>query len=138
MLAVARGRRLRCILDFKTFLCLILITMTSLEMTIPHKLASLARSKFRSKFKLTKKDRDYIATKGLETIKDHAFQFVNSRVAYDFPKNDGKQTPMRGHPVFIAQHATATCCRGCIQKWHGIETGRDGRLVTRKCSLLWR
>ncbi|MDH4011678.1 MAG: DUF4186 domain-containing protein, partial [Desulfobacterales bacterium] len=50
--------------------------------------------------------------------------FVNSRVAPDFPKNDGKQTPMRGHPVFIAQHATATCCRGCLQKWHGIEKGR--------------
>jgi hypothetical protein len=31
---------------------------------------------------------------------------------------------MRGHPVFIAQHATATCCRKCIQKWHGIEKGR--------------
>ena len=93
-------------------------------MTIPRKLASLKKSKFRSKFKLTQKDRDYIAAKGLETIKEHAFQFVNSRVAPDFPRNDGKQTPMRGHPVFIAQHATATCCRGCIQKWHGIEKGR--------------
>ncbi len=27
------------------------------------------------------------------------------------PRNDGKQTPFRGHPVFTAQHATATCCR---------------------------
>jgi hypothetical protein len=93
-------------------------------MNIPHKLASLKKSKFRSKFKLTQKEIDYIATKGLETIKEHASQFINSRVAPDFPENDGKQTPMRGHPVFIAQHATATCCRGCIQKWHGIEKGR--------------
>ena len=93
-------------------------------MTIPRKLTSLNKSKFRSKFKLSQKDRDYIATKGLETIKEHAYQFVNSRVAPEYPKNDGKQTPMRGHPVFIAQHATATCCRGCIQKWHGIEKGR--------------
>jgi hypothetical protein len=115
-----RRRRLRCILDFKTFPCLILITMTSLAMIIPHKLSSLARSKF----KLSQKDRDYIATKGLETIKEHAFQFINTGAAPDFPKNDGKQTPMRGHPVFIAQHATATCCRKCIQKWHGIEKGR--------------
>ena len=92
--------------------------------TISQKLTSLRKSKFRSKFKLTRKDRDYIAAKGLETIKEHAFQFVNSRVAPDIPKNDGKQTPMRGHPVFIAQHATATCCRGCISKWHGIEKGR--------------
>ncbi len=99
-------------------------TMISQDSTIPQKLTALKQSKFRSKFKLAQKDRDYIATKGLETIKEHAFQFINSRVAPDFPKNDGKQTPMRGHPVFIAQHATATCCRGCIQKWHGIEKGR--------------
>jgi exodeoxyribonuclease V alpha subunit len=46
------------------------------------------------------------------------------RIAPQYPKNDGKQTPMRGHPVFIAQHATATCCRGCIQKWHGIKKGK--------------
>ena len=91
---------------------------------INHTLNSLKQSKFRSKFKLTLKDRDYIATKGFETIRDHAYQFINTRVAPDFPKNDGKQTPMRGHPVFIAQHATATCCRGCISKWHGIGKGR--------------
>ena len=66
----------------------------------------------------------YISTKGLETIKEHAYQFINTRVAPADPKNDGKQTPMKGHPVFIAQHATATCCRKCIQKWHGIEKGR--------------
>ena len=91
---------------------------------IPQKLASLKESKFRSKFHLTQKERDYVAAKGIETIKEHAFQFINSRVAPAFPKNDGKQTPMKNHPVFIAQHATATCCRGCISKWHAIEKGR--------------
>jgi hypothetical protein len=94
------------------------------DKSIIKKLTSLKQAKFRSKFRLLQKDRDYIAAKGLETIKAHAYQFVNSRVAPDFPKNDGKQTPMRGHPVFIAQHATATCCRGCLQKWHGIGKGR--------------
>jgi len=91
---------------------------------INESLNSLKKSSFRSKFRLTQKDRDYITGKGLKTIRDHALQFINTRVAPDFPKNDGKQTPMRGHPVFIAQHATATCCRGCISKWHGIEKGR--------------
>jgi len=91
---------------------------------ITQTLNTIKQSKFRSKFKLPKKDRDYIATKGLETINEHTFQFINYRVAPDFPKNDGKQAPMRGHPVLIAQHATATCCRGCIQRWHGIEKGR--------------
>ena len=86
-------------------------------------LESLKRSSFRARFKLTDEDRKYINDKGLETIRSHAFDFITSRVAPEFPKNDGKQTPMRGHPVFIAQHATATCCRGCIQKWHGIKKG---------------
>jgi len=99
-------------------------TMISPDSIIAQKLTALKQSKFRSRFKLSQKDRDYIATKGLETIKEHAFQFINSRVAPDFPKSEGKQTPMRGHPVFISQHATATCCRGCISKWHGIEKGR--------------
>ena len=91
---------------------------------INHSLNSLKKSKFRSKFHLNQKDRDYIATKGLETITEHAFQFINSRIAPAFPKDDGRQTPMKNHPVFIAQHATATCCRGCISKWYGIEKGR--------------
>ena len=94
------------------------------DSSIPLKLTALRKSKFRSKFSLSQKFRVYIAAKGLETIEEHAFQFVNSRIAPDYPKNDGKQTPMRGHPAFIAQHATATCCRGCISKWHGIEKGR--------------
>jgi hypothetical protein len=32
---------------------------------------------------------------------------------------------MRNHPVFVAQHATATCCRGCLEKWHAIPKGRE-------------
>ena len=86
-------------------------------------LNKLAQSTFRSKFKLKQKDIDYINQKGLETIKKHAQDFIAKRVAPAFVANDGKQTPMRGHPVFIAQHATATCCRKCINKWHKFPTG---------------
>ena len=39
--------------------------------------------------------------------------------------NDGAQTPMKGHPVFIAQHATATCCRSCLYKWHKIAKNKE-------------
>lgn len=78
----------------------------------------LAKSTFRASFKLKQKDIDYINQKGLETIKKHAQDFISKRVAPAYVANDGKQTPMRGHPVFIAQHATATCCRKCINKWH--------------------
>ena len=81
-------------------------------------LDKLAKSKFRSRFKLHAKEIEYIKDKGLDKIKSHAKDFIRDRVAPAEPVNDGKQTPMRGHPVFIAQHATATCCRGCIEKWH--------------------
>jgi hypothetical protein len=85
----------------------------------------LSKSKFRSKFKLSSKDIAYIKEKGIEVIERHARDFVESRLAPAEPKNDGKQTPMRGHPVFVAQHATATCCRGCLFKWHKIPQNRQ-------------
>jgi len=91
---------------------------------VPQPLEFLKKSKFRSRFELTEKDRQYVRDKGIDTIRQHAVDFICARIAPQFPKNDGKQTPMRGHPVFIAQHATATCCRGCIQKWHGIKKGK--------------
>ena len=73
-------------------------------------LDSLSKSKFRSSFKLKSKDIEYINDKGIEKIKSHAYDFINKRLKPKVILNDGKQTPMRGHPVFIAQHATATCC----------------------------
>lgn len=76
----------------------------------------LARSTFRSRFRLGDKERQYCWDKGPDTIDQHAADFVEKRLAPAQPANDGKQTPMRGHPVFIAQHATATCCRGCLAK----------------------
>ena len=85
----------------------------------------LSKSKFRSKFKLSVSDRDYISDKGMDTIKSHAIDFISKRLAPANPPNDGKQTPMKGHPVFIAQHATATCCRGCLEKWHKIVQGKE-------------
>ena len=81
-------------------------------------LEKLKKSKFRSKFKLKAKDIEYIKDKGLDKIHSHAVDFIRERISPDYISNDGKQTPMRGHPVFIAQHATATCCRGCIKQWH--------------------
>ena len=88
-------------------------------------LKALKKSKFRSRFRLAEKDRQYIDNKGIDTIRQHAHDFISKRIAPRYPKNDGKQTPMKGHPVFVAQHATATCCRGCIQKWHGIEKEKE-------------
>lgn len=83
-------------------------------------LDELEKSKFRSSFHLMKKDREYIENKGLETIREHAYDFIRKRLAPVIILNDGKQTPYHGHPVFIAEHATATCCRNCLYKWHKI------------------
>jgi hypothetical protein len=85
---------------------------------------ALQQSRFRAGFKLNAKDRAYLHNKGLSTIIDHAEDFITKRLTPANIPNDGKQTPMRGHPVFVAQHATACCCRGCLKKWHQIPEGR--------------
>ena len=84
----------------------------------------LARSPFRSRFKLGEKELRYAAENSKEVISAHARKIITERLAPALPANDGKQTPMRGHAIFIAQHATACCCRGCLAKWHGIPAGR--------------
>ncbi len=84
----------------------------------------LAQSKFRSGFSLKTNDVAYVCEKGMFVVKRHATELVGKRLAPAKPDNDGKQTPMRGHPVFVAQHATATCCRGCLEKWHKIPKGQ--------------
>ena len=84
----------------------------------------LAKSTFSSRFKLKEKEKQYIKEKGIDKIRSHAEDFISKRLAPADIPNDGKQTPMRGHPVFIAQHATATCCRGCLEKWHKIPKGK--------------
>lgn len=85
----------------------------------------LAQSKFRSRFHLSEAERRYAEKEGEETLRAHAHEIIGKRLAPADIPNDGKQTPMSGYPVFVAQHATATCCRGCLAKWHGIEKGRE-------------
>ena len=92
---------------------------------IDKKLDSFSKSKFRSSFHLRKYMIEYIDEKGINKVKEHAYDFVNKRLAPSYIENDGKQTPMKGHPVFIAQHATATCCRNCLYKWHNIPKNKE-------------
>lgn len=92
---------------------------------IDAKLKALTTSKFRASFHLRSTEREMVEKKGLSTIREHAHDFISKRLTPATPINDGKQTPFRGHPVFIAQHATATCCRSCLFKWHHIEKGRE-------------
>ena len=87
--------------------------------------ARLAGAKFRSGFRLTEDERAYARQRGPEVIRRHALEIIDRRLAPAFSENDGRQTPMRGHPVFKAQHATGTCCRECLYKWHKIPPGRE-------------
>lgn len=91
--------------------------------TVDEALDRLKRSAFRAKFHLSAADRDYVRRKGMGVIRAHAADFVATRLAPAVIPNDGRQTPMRGHPVFIAQHATACCCRGCLNKWYHVPMG---------------
>lgn len=91
---------------------------------IDETLERLKGSKFRSSFRLSRKDMAYALAKGERALRRHARDFVEGRLGDAFPENDGKQTPMSGHPIFKAMHATACCCRGCMSKWHGVVKGR--------------
>lgn len=86
-------------------------------------LQKLKRSPFRNSFHLSKQDRAYVEEKGMAVIRSHAEDFVRGRLAPASPKNDGSQTPMKGHPVFKAMHACACCCRGCLNKWYRVPIG---------------
>ena len=85
----------------------------------------LGRSSFRRKFQLRSAEREYLDRKGLDAVLSHGADFIEKRLAPANPAYDGKQTPMRNHPVFVAQHATATCCRRCLEKWHDVPKGRQ-------------
>jgi len=89
------------------------------------RLARITRHPFRARFHVRGRDRAIVDLRGMATIRTHAEDFIGKRLAPAHPDKDGKQTPYRGHPVFVAQHATATCCRGCLEKWHGIPKGRE-------------
>jgi hypothetical protein len=91
--------------------------------SLDERLDRIGRQPFRAKFHLRGRDRGLAQLHGPERLRRHARELIGQRLAPAFPRNDGKQTPYRGHPVFVAQHATATCCRSCLQRNHGIAPG---------------
>jgi hypothetical protein len=90
---------------------------------IDRRLDALARQPFRARFHLRGRERAEVKLRGLSTMRRHAGEVLAKRVAPAAPPKDGRQTPYRGHPVFVAQHATATCCRTCLERWHHIPKG---------------
>lgn len=90
---------------------------------IDGRIERIGRHPFRAKFHLRAHERATVEARGLQTMRTHADEIVAARLAPAAPARDGKQTPYRGHPVFVAQHATATCCRTCLQRWHDVPKG---------------
>jgi hypothetical protein len=93
--------------------------------SIDRRIDALATHRFQAKFHLYGRERALVLLRGREAIREHARDLIAQRVAPAAPRKDGKQTPYRGHPVFVAQHATATCCRTCLERWHGLPKGRE-------------
>jgi len=92
---------------------------------IDERLDALAQQAFRARFHLRGRERGLVHLRGLQAIRSHAEAMIAARLAPSEPRNDGRQTPYRGHPVFVAQHATATCCRRCLERNHNIAQGHE-------------
>lgn len=90
---------------------------------LDRRLTRIGGHRFRARFHVRGRDRAVVDLRGLPTVRRHAREIVDRRLAPAGPRNDGRQTPYRGHPVFVAQHATATCCRTCLERWHEIPRG---------------
>ena len=99
--------------------------MDKRDIIINNKLNELSKSNFRSSFQLRKYMIKYIDEKGMDVIKKHTKDFIEEKIASAYLVNDGKQTPTKNHPTFIAMHACACCCRSCLEKWHKIPKGKE-------------
>ena len=93
-------------------------------MQIDERIEAIGRHPFRARFRLRGRERALVQLRGMQVVRRHAEELFARRVAPAQPDKDGRQTPYRGHPVFVAQHATATCCRTCLERWHAIPKGR--------------
>lgn len=92
---------------------------------IDQRLDALADQPFRARFHLRGRERALVQLRGVRAIRRHAEDLLARRVGPALPHKDGRQTPYRGHPVFVAQHATGTCCRSCLERNHEIARGHE-------------
>lgn len=93
--------------------------------TIDRRLDAVAQQPFRARFQLRGRERALVQLRGVQAIRRHAHDVITGRLAPAMPHKDGRQTPYAGHPVFVAQHATGTCCRSCLERNHQIARGHE-------------
>ena len=77
--------------------------------------------------KIDEKAMNHALRKGLSGLRMATEQRLLKSIARPRKENpwDGRGTPKRGNVIYYAQHATATCCRPCIEAWHGIDRNRS-------------
>lgn len=95
---------------------------------IDHTFAELKREFIRHHFwhkSIDDKADKHARRKGRVLLAAAATQRLRSSVAKAEPVRDGQQTPMNGNVLYYAQHATACCCRTCMEYWHNIPKGRE-------------
>jgi Domain of unknown function (DUF4186) len=68
---------------------------------------------------------NHATRKGRRALNEAARQRIETSVARAGMAFDGRQTPRSGNTLYYAQHATACCCRRCIEYWHAIPADRD-------------
>lgn len=71
---------------------------------------------------------NYARRKGKVKLLEAVTKRLRTCIAPAQPFHDGWQTPMNSdspNPIYNAQHATATCCRRCLEYWHGVPMGRE-------------
>lgn len=71
---------------------------------------------------------NYARRKGKTGLKTAAQRHIEKAVANPTHPRQGRQTPRETSPtaniIHYAQHATASCCRKCLEEWHGIPPDR--------------
>ncbi len=67
--------------------------------------------------------------KGKLLLRSSAATQIRRLIGSAMPFRDGYQTyredSPRANAIHYAQHATASCCRKCLEEWHGIPQGRE-------------
>ncbi len=88
-------------------------------------LEKVAKCDYRAEIDLGAEDIEYINSRGFDMMIKHAQDFVERRLGPARPRNEGKQTPLKGHPLFLAQHATGSDSRRALSEYHGIAEGKE-------------
>lgn len=93
---------------------------------VDYTIKSLKQEFFRRRYWARNIDEELIISvykKSISEVEKEVEKRIRRYINKRFKENpyDGRQTPLDGSIIFYAQHATGTCCKKCIEEWHGIK-----------------